>query len=239
MHAIANTHTRRMLAVVWDLEHQGETVRNVEGLCRKTLNRNPRAAQIEACDYDDALAYLLGAVVELLPHYRPRDSGSRLGAYLAWKLGFLLSDYLDKRDGRHGEKRVVDTRYADAAARDHGLDDQDPGLHRPDQAAGGGDGDPRTDRALPRGWAELEGDRAALRPIGRLGVDPDREGAASATGRGGQVRSGDGSRAARADRGAAWRDCPGCGWRHYPEAPNGTPGWHYPDRCTCCGGQLT
>lgn len=214
-------------------------VDNVEGLCRKILNAaNDRLPErLEWADYDESLGYLLGRAVELVPRYRPRDQRSQLGAWLKQELHWDLLDYWERVHGRKGEKRVVDLRPALAAA---GVADGDPGLDRPDQPAARSAGDADADRALPREWSDLPADRGTLvaDTVGGLGLDAGG-GGQGGVGRAGVVAGGRaGAEVAGADPRAAWLDCLSCSWRHYPSAPNGVPGWHYPDACTSCGRTL-
>lgn len=217
--------------------HRDLLVANVEGLCRKILNAaNDRLPErLEWADYDESLGYLLGRAVELIPRYRPRDSRSQLGAWLKQELAWDLLDMWERVHGRHGEKRVVDTRPLTGA-----VADSDPRLDRPDEAPAGGAGEPDSDRALPREWSDLPADRreADAGTVGGLGLHAGRGGEAGADRASDRAGRRDGREAAGPGARATWHDCLACGWRHYPAAPNGVPGWHYPDACLACGDAL-
>lgn len=233
-----------MLGEIWNLEYQHtdgrlEIVDNVEALCRRVLklsapNRHPELLEtppLEPADWDESLAYLLGQVFVLLERYRPRDRRSVLGAWLKQELRWDLLDYWEARYGRNGERRVFDARIVDA-----GVDDGDPGLHRPDEPAASGAADPAGDRAFPREWTDAVGDRGGARPAEGLGVEQGGGGAGRADRRGAGADRRDGAQVAGSARGAPpWVDCVSCAWRHYPWAPNGVPGWHFPATCTGCG----
>lgn len=121
-----------MLGRIWDFEDpvSGEVVHNVEGLCRRVLDRNlPKLGLggLSDVDFDELLAHLLGEVVRVAPSYRPIHASQSLGGYLSYKLPLLLIDYVGSRYGRHGEKRVADLAGAGAVARPHSFADHDDG----------------------------------------------------------------------------------------------------------------
>lgn len=236
-----NPHRDGMLPSIVDIRHHptGAIVDNVEALCRSVVTRCANGRDLEDCDYVEALGFLLGRVVEVVDRYAPANDRSRIGAWLKQELLWDLQDHWERLNGRNGEKRVYDSRRVEQARRDGGVDDGDPGVHRPDHLAGQGAADVEGDRAFPREWSDVVGDRGGTRPAEGLGVEPGGGGAGGADRRGAGAGRRDGRGVAGQDRGApAWLDCVSCEWRHYPFAPNGFPGWHYPDACLSCGAAL-
>lgn len=113
-----------MLGQVWDLEFPGgQTVRNVEGVCRGVLLEFQRrqGRTFESRDFEELLAYLLSqSWVESL-RFEPRP-GIKAEPWLYQKLRQRLIDQLRSSWGRNGQKRVPDDRYARQTAADEGLD---------------------------------------------------------------------------------------------------------------------
>jgi len=237
-----NPHAGGMLPTVLTLRHQptGHTVENVEALCRKVLDAAAGGlrSRLEASDYAESLAFLLGQTAVLLDRYNPRDDRSSLGGWLKQELRWDLLDYWEAWYGRSGEKRVFDSRLLEAGARDAGVDDGDPGMDRPGSPAAEGAGDDPGAWTFPRGWLDPDGDRGGGRllegcPVGEGG------GATPGADRGGAPAGRpDGRPTAIPPRRAPFRDCEACGWRSYPQAPNGLPGWHLDEVCLGCGAEL-
>lgn len=86
--------------------------------------------------------------------------------------------------------------------------------------------------AVDRGGLYAQGDRSDPRRVGNLGGSESpgvaRDVARSVEGSGGRRRG----RAEGEVRARAFQDCE-CGVRLYAQPPNGLPGWHLPDFCTC------
>jgi hypothetical protein len=135
--AIVNPHTGGMLPIVWDYTHPatGETVLNVEALCRKVLNRaaSPASRPLEPADYDDALAFLLAEVIVIAEERWPprRNRYPSLAGYLAIALPTALVDHWRSVHGRGGWKRVVDMSALERAVLDSGADEYDGSTSEP------------------------------------------------------------------------------------------------------------
>lgn len=220
-----------MLPELLTLEIGGEEIENVEGLCRGVLKRLASGVtpRLEPCEWEDALAFLLGEAYVQSALYDASRAGIRPRPWLFDRLGKRLIDEWRSRRcfGRDGQYRTPIV-----------VDDDDPGVDRLEGASAAVSSDRAEDWADALEWLYVEGDRETLREERRLGLEtpgraqagPDRPGALTL------VR--DLGRAPGADRVAApWRDC-ACGWRIYAQAPNGYPGWHYPERCPACGSGL-
>lgn len=111
MTTAANPYAGGMLPVVWDYTHPGtgQVVHNVEALCRRALNRIAAGASppLADADYDEGLAWMLGAVDVLArTKWRPERYPS-LGDYLAIALPTDLIDHWRQYRGRFGEKCVL------------------------------------------------------------------------------------------------------------------------------------
>lgn len=172
----------RMLPDVWPLHD----VADVEALCRGVIAERTgdhgRRYGLESCDFDEALAFLLGEVVVLERVYDFTRAGIQFRPWLYVRLGWKLIDFWRSFYGRHGEKRVFDERVADAE-HDVGADGWrvDPVDQVEDERDRFGD---RLDQALAEGAVDseeartdaflgflAEPDRGVLREIGRVGVD--------------------------------------------------------------------
>lgn len=116
-----------MLPTIFDLERDGQVVRNVEALARSVLNRLAVARPLEPADYDEALAFLIGEAYVIAAERWPprRDRYPVLGAYLSVALPTALIDYLRKVAGRDGTRRALSREAFEHAARAAGSDDDD------------------------------------------------------------------------------------------------------------------
>ncbi|SRR6266496_3144756 len=167
-----------MLPAVWTLRD----VEDVEELCVGVLAEATRrlCRPLERCDLEESLAFLLGEVVVLDRVYDPARVGIVFRPWLYQRLRFRLVDHWRTTFGRHGEKRVPDNglslRELDAEAADN-LRGGGLGQARPGSAPAGGAADVGGAWSLPREWLDLHRDRAADRPIGRLGFAEGRGGA--------------------------------------------------------------
>lgn len=237
---------------MWEITHAGtpprrlrpdETVADVEALVHGVIARVATTSDLSAADRDELFSHLLERTVVLTGSYdQGRDDPAQRAqlAFRPWlfhRLGLAAIDFLRQWLGRHGEKRVVDSRLG---LRD--VDDVDGdgavGLDRLAGAAAESSGDRPEDWADALGWLYARGDRATLREERGLGLD---EGAGAAGGDRGAAPGAGAPDAPRAagHGGQASVECAGCGWRHYrTQAPNGRPGWRFPDRCLSCGRPL-
>lgn len=215
-----------------------EQVDDCEQLIHGVIGRVGSARGIGPADLDELFGHLCAQAVVLTGAYDPhRDVTGRL-VFRAWlfrELSFDAIDFLRSWLGRSGEKRVADvvpSRFDDS-------DDLEPaGVGRLGRAAATGEGDSQEGWADAVGRLYARGDRATLREERRMGFG---EGAGAAAGAGGAARGAagrDASRGSAAGAGAGI-DCAWCGWRSYRvAAPNGAPGWRFPDRCVACGRPL-
>jgi hypothetical protein len=228
--------------VIDDPAHPNGGVYDAEGLCRAVLIANLRGRRqpVSDADFHEALGYLLGQLVvirygDARKEVKPWDpaKGVPFRVYATFKLRWAISDFWEEFYGRHGQHRVVDdgTGVAGAGA---DLDDGDPGGRELGDPAAGDE----ADRVDARRWLESEADRLGL------GDDAGSGLAARGAAAGGADRAGAGAggralgQATEADRPASWLDCVSCGWRTYRQAPNGLPGWHWPEECAGCGAPL-
>lgn len=224
-----------MLQSRWELRD----VPDVERLCRAVIReqtgashdrggdrgRGPNGARpgngtrirLELADHDEALAYLLGEVVTLERRYVHFEGGSFRG-YLFYRLRFAFKDWLRSFYGRHGQHRLI---APELAVRPRDL-----------RVAGEPVDDSAADWADDLGGLYGGADRGVDGPVGVVGARPG-EGTRPADLRGGAGESGSAGGAAGA-AGGAFVDC-SCGWRTYRQAPNGQPGWHWPEACVGCG----
>lgn len=208
----------RTLPAVWRLstvdvpalEHRQRAVvvDDVEQLCAAIVvdqsRRDAPYVPRELSDLHEALAFLLGRVVEVLPVYDP-SRGRQVhdpvaGGFKGWlhlELTMDLIDHWRSWNGRHGQKRVADTRVIDRIEEeangraDDGVDGRSAGERRSRGALDEGAGD-RGDSWLDalRGRL-LEGrDRALLREVASLGLSETRgaRGGAARPGRGRQAQ---------------------------------------------------
>lgn len=159
----------------------------------------------------------------------------RFRVYAYFELYNDAIDHFRSERGRHGQHRVFDARFE---LPDVDLDDAAAGADRLDGAASPDPADDPESWAADAGGLLAEGDRAPARPLGRQGGRARRRTADGDHRPGGPARGRAGAAAAGARPGAAFIDCAECGWRSYREAPNGLPGWHWPDACPGCGARL-
>lgn len=227
--------TNSMLRESFDLEIGGETVENIEGMARGILKRLAPGVTppLEPCERDDAIAFMLGEAVVQAELYDATRAGMQPRPWLYDRLGKrLIDEWRSKRQfGRSGQYRAVVLSDVDGTARVDQLDGSPstlPGDRSEDWADALEGLYDRRDRE-----ADREARRLGLRAPRRAKAKPDRAGA-RALGRAIERSAGEDPRAQ-----AAFRDCGRCGWRVYAQAPNGEPGWHYPDDCPACGGGLT
>lgn len=153
-----------MLPTVWTLRD----VADVEALCRGVIAEvaGPQGlARLEPCDYEDSLAFLLAEAVVLNERYDSTRVGIVFRPWLYQRLRWALVDEWRRTFGRHGEKRIPDTRLREQRLRDAGIDD--PG------GPGAGDADPGADR-LDVALIPRPGDHEADRLAVILGLDPGR-----------------------------------------------------------------
>lgn len=240
----ATGYSNSMLPVVWDYTHPvtGEIVYNVEALCRGHLRRLSAGVTppLGPADYAESLGFMLGEVIVLAEQKYDPARASSLGEFLNARMPGVLIDYWRRFYGRKGERRVYDLRRLERAAGDSaetadGFDHGDLGVDRPNDSLAGGADSAQGAWALPREWTESDGDGGTVRPAQGLGAGPGAADPVSVDRRGVGTSGRDGLAVAGAPRGAAWHDCVSCGWRHYPWAPNGVLGWHYPEACLACG----
>lgn len=230
---------RRVLAEVWTLTAPGPNgvAEDVEGICRGVIDEmcSRLGVELEEVDWDDSLNALLAAAVVLHRSYDPakRNGTGSFEGYLYDRLRFRLVDHWRSPAGfgRRGQFRVFDPRVLGPT-----VDDNDAGEDRLDEPADRAAEDAFDARLGSCGGLLTLGDREEARPDGERGREADlgsRGGAALGNGR---------ARATAASAGrvatSAYVDCLACGWRTYRQAPNGMPGWHWPERCASCGAAL-
>jgi hypothetical protein len=229
----------RTLNGVWTLEAPGPNgvVADVEELCVAVLAemlRRRGMTKASASDRADALGFLLAATVLLHRKYdcsKRHGSGSFSG-YLYDRLRFRLIDYWRSPAsgfGRQGQHRVgwrppiLDGELQPGGTLNDPVVRRDARAGALDEPVASGPGDDPDDWLATCGGLLEGGDRTDDEPLGVVRVGPDR---------------GAEGRAARAPAvTSAYVDC-SCGWRTYRQAPNGLPGWHWPDACSGCGGAL-
>jgi hypothetical protein len=236
MTATAYIAANSMLPELTHVELGGESI-EIEGLCLGVLKRLEPGVQppLEPCERDDALAFLLGEVYVQARLYDASRAGTAIRttgrtparSWLFDRIGKRLIDEWRSRRcfGRAGQYR--------APVR---VDDDDLGMDRLESAPAAIASD--CPEAGPDDLERLyaRGDRETLREERRLGLDTDRRTPTGDHRAGARAVVRVERRAPSEDRvDAPWRDCEGCGWRAYAQAPNGYPGWHYPERCPACG----
>jgi len=135
-------------------------VDDVEELCRGVIDRIETTRSLSHADQEELLSHLFEQTVVLQRSYDPSRAGILFRPWLFAMLRRRAIDWARAWFGRSGQKRVVDTRLAEAGLRDAGL------INGGDPRAGGAelvapdDADPaRGARALPDGWTRLQGDR--------------------------------------------------------------------------------
>lgn len=248
-YSVAAVTFERLLPRVWRIDRAGTpevklragVVADVEALCRGVIRELTAAKQMSDADELLTLSHLFETVLIKTPKYDPGRAGILFRPWLHTAMQRAAIDFWRTFHGRKGEKRVADDRLLQSARRDSGLlDDRDHGVDRSDRPAEEGpDGTPG-DRAFPREWADLPGDRpfVVAAPVGGLGRD-EGVGDPGCVGGGGVEAGGrDVGAAARPDRGAPpFLDCVSCGTRSYAAPPNGIDKWHYPP-CAACGAVL-
>ena len=221
----------RSLPAVWRLEAPGPNgvVADVEALCvavvEEYVERN--AAPSQYVDRDLLLGFALGEAVVLHSKYDPakRHGSGSFSGYLYDRLRFRLVDFVRSWYGRQGQHRLSSFEH-----------DGDAGDARLGEPVAESAEDAALDRLATCGGLLTLGDRSEDgqdRGAGGNGDHGPGRGATAVLGRAGAA-------AASTGRGAppTFVDCLACGWRSYVQAPNGMPGWHWPERCAACGEAL-
>lgn len=231
-----------MLPELTFLDLGGESI-EVESLCRGVLKRLAPGVSppLEPCEHDDALAFLLGEIFVQASLYDATRAGIRPRPWLFDRIGLRLIDEWRRVFGRNGQRRPA---LSATGAHHRGgmnvesglrLDLRDPRMDRLEQATATLSSDRSTDWPDDLERLYARGDRETLREERRLGLDTPRRAPSSSDRAGARALVRVERRAPSKDRVAApWRDCR-CGWRVYAQAPNGYPGWHYPECCPACG----
>src|SRR3954454_9602847 len=145
----------------WDYvsARTGQTVRNVEGLCRRAMER-VGTVDLTPADYDEALAHLIAAAWILGETRYDAARHASLGAWLAGKLPLVHIDWRRSFYGRRGEKRPLGH-----------LPTEEADEHNDVYAGGaepGGPGDRRDDRGDDGGGLHEGRDRELLRAVEAL-----------------------------------------------------------------------